>query len=115
MSRPRLGQRAKGENGREEVGLALNEYADTRVDLLTLLFPTVAVPRPDATNLNDYLDQSVRPTVILMKPSFSVGAHVQGRTSDAAWRHLSSAFARLEPGGRLVAIAGANFSPENPK
>src|SRR3546814_10925381 len=29
-------------------------------------------------------------------------------------RHIASALARLEPGGRLVAISGANCSPDAP-
>jgi hypothetical protein len=34
--------------------------------------------------------------------------------ADAALRHMSSALARLPDGGRPVAIAGANLSPDNP-
>ena len=33
---------------------------------------------------------------------------------DAALRHVSSALSRLAPGGRLVAITGASFAPDNP-
>src|SRR3546814_3481424 len=33
---------------------------------------------------------------------------------DAALRHISSALARLAPGGRLVAITGASCAPDNP-
>src|SRR3546814_4251441 len=33
---------------------------------------------------------------------------------DAGLRHIASALARLEPGGRLVAISGANCSPDAP-
>ena len=36
------------------------------------------------------------------------------RVADAALRHVASAFARLAEGGRLVAITGANFSPDHP-
>jgi hypothetical protein len=36
------------------------------------------------------------------------------RRPDAALRHMSSALARLADGGRLVAITGANLSPDNP-
>jgi predicted RNA methylase len=95
--------------------LVLNEFAATRAALLEQLFPAVPVTRHDAAHIDDYLDAAIRPTVVLMNPPFSVGAHVDGRVSDAAWRHLSSAFARLETGGRLVAITGANLSPDNPK
>ncbi|GAA4134596.1 strawberry notch-like NTP hydrolase domain-containing protein [Aminobacter aganoensis] len=95
--------------------LALNELAPTRADLLGLLFPRIAVSRHDAAHIDDHLDPAIEPSVVLMNPPFTVGAHVEGHVSDAAWRHLSSAFARLKPGGRLVAITGTGLSPENPK
>ena len=49
-----------------------------------------------------------------MNPPFSAAAHVEGRVADAALRHICSALARLAEGGRLVAITGANLSPDNP-
>ena len=55
-----------------------------------------------------------RPSVVLMNPPFSAAAHVDGRMADAALRHIASALARLAEGGRLVAITGANFAPDNP-
>lgn len=95
--------------------LALNELAATRADLLGLLFPRVPVSRHDAAHIDDHLDAVLKPSVILMNPPFSVGAYVDGHVGDAAWRHVSSAFARLRAGGRLVAITGTGLSPENPK
>lgn len=95
--------------------LALNELAATRANLLGLLFPRLAVSRHDAAHIDDHLDAAIEPSVVLMNPPFSVGAFVDGHVPDAAWRHLSSAFARLRPGGRLVAITGTSLSPENPK
>ncbi|MFB9984608.1 strawberry notch-like NTP hydrolase domain-containing protein [Mesorhizobium kowhaii] len=95
--------------------LALNELAATRADLLGLLFPRVPVSRHDAAHIDDHLDADIQPSIVLMNPPFTVGAHVDGHVADAAWRHLSSAFARLRPGGRLVAITGTGISPENPK
>ncbi len=94
--------------------LALNEYAAARHSLLEQLFPGVPISQHDAALIDDYLDQSIRPSVVLMNPPFSAGIYVQGRVADAAWRHLTSAFARLAPGGRLVAITGASLSPDNP-
>ncbi|MCA2411440.1 bifunctional class I SAM-dependent methyltransferase/DEAD/DEAH box helicase [Rhizobium leguminosarum] len=94
--------------------LALNEYAVVRCSLLQRLFPGVPVSQHDAAHIDDYLDRSIRPTVVLMNPPFSAGVHVEGRVADAGWRHLTSAFARLAPGGRLVAITGASLSPDNP-
>ncbi|MQW87011.1 strawberry notch-like NTP hydrolase domain-containing protein [Sinorhizobium saheli] len=95
--------------------LSLNEYAPVRHGLLEQLFSRSVVSQHDAAHIDDYLDRSVRPTVVLMNPPFSAGVHVEGRMADAAWRHLASAFARLAPGGRLVAITGSSLSPDNPK
>lgn len=94
--------------------LVLNELADTRADLLRLLFPGRAVTTFDAAQIDDHLDAGFRPSVILMNPPFSVVAHVDGRTTEATARHLRSALARLAPGGRLVAITGAGFAPDAP-
>ncbi|MET3616022.1 putative RNA methylase [Rhizobium aquaticum] len=95
--------------------LSLNEYAPVRHGLLEQLFSASTVSQHDAAHIDDYLDRSIRPTVVLMNPPFSAGVHVEGRMADAAWRHLASAFARLAPGGRLVAITGSSLSPDNPK
>lgn len=94
--------------------LILNELAGTRADLLASLFPAVAVKRFDAAQIDDHLDRAAIPSVVIMNPPFSVMANVSGRVADAAYRHIASALARLAPGGRLVAITGANFSPELP-
>ncbi|MBX9934305.1 MAG: strawberry notch family protein [Methylobacterium sp.] len=94
--------------------LALNELGATRADLLGIVFPGVPVSRHDAAHIHDLLDEAVHPTVVLMNPPFSAGAHVDGRIANAALRHVGSALARLAEGGRLVAITGANLSPENP-
>jgi predicted RNA methylase len=95
--------------------LALNELAATRADLLGVLFPRVPLSRHDAARIDDHLDSVIEPSVVLMNPPFTVGAYVAGHVADAAWRHLSSAFARLGSGGRLVAITGAGLFLENPK
>lgn len=95
-------------------GLALNELADTRAALLDLAFPDAARTRHDAAHIHDLLDARITPTVVLMNPPFSAGAKVDGRVADAALRHIRSALARLADGGRLVAITGANLSPDNP-
>ena len=94
--------------------LALNELADTRADLLRLLFPGRSVTSFDAAQIDDHLDAGLRPSVILMNPPFSAVANVDSRSTAATARHLRSALARLAPGGRLVAITGANFAPDAP-
>ena len=95
-------------------GLVLNELADTRADLLRLLFPGRPVTCFDAAQIDDHLDTGLRPSVILMNPPFSAVANVDSRSSEATARHLRSALARLAPGGRLVAITGASFAPDAP-
>jgi predicted RNA methylase len=95
-------------------GLILNELAESRADLLTSLFPAISVARFDAAQIDDHLDRAFVPSVIIMNPPFSVMANVSGRVADAAYRHVASALARLAPRGRLVAITGANFSPDQP-
>ena len=94
--------------------LILNELADTRADLLSSLFPTISVTRFDAAQIDDHLVTSAVPSVVLMNPPFSAMAHVAGRVQDAGFRHIVSALIRLAPGGRLVAITGANVGPDMP-
>ncbi|GBQ88430.1 strawberry notch family protein [Asaia krungthepensis] len=94
--------------------LILNELADTRAELLASLFPAIPVTRFDAAQIDDHLDPSAVPSVVLMNPPFSAMAHVAGRMQDAGFRHIASALNRLAPGGRLVAITGANVGPELP-
>jgi hypothetical protein len=94
--------------------LALNELAETRADLLCILFPGRPVTTFDAAQIDDHLDPGLCPSVILMNPPFSAVANVDGRSMEATARHIRSALARLAPGGRLVAITGAGFAPDAP-
>lgn len=93
--------------------LALNEVADVRAALLGQLFGTAIVTTHDAAQIHDRLDPGIVPNCIVMNPPFSAAVGVETRVADAAFRHLTSAVARLAPGGRLVAITGANCSPEH--
>jgi predicted RNA methylase len=94
--------------------LVLNELAEVRAGLLDRMFPGVPVSRVDAAQIDDHLGADVSPSVVLMNPPFSAMAHVDRRMADTTLRHVSSALARLADGGRLVAITGSNFAPENP-
>ena len=94
--------------------LALNELSDIRASLLSSLFAKSTVTRFDGAAIDDHLDTEIAPDVVLMNPPFSVAVNVEGVVRDAAFRHLSSALARLSEGGRLVAITGASLSPDNP-
>ena len=93
--------------------LALNEVADTRAALLGQLFEGATVTMHDAAQIHDRLDPAIVPSCIVMNPPFSTAINVETRVADTAFRHLSSAVARLADGGRLVAITGANCSPDH--
>lgn len=92
--------------------LVLNELSETRAGLLSKVMDA-PVSRHDAASIDDRLPADHRPTVVLMNPPFSAIAHVDRAMKDAALRHIASALARLEPGGRLVAITSASCGPEN--
>jgi predicted RNA methylase len=94
-------------------GLALNEIAGTRADLLGLLFPGAPVTRFNGEQIHDYLPDAVRPTVILMNPPFSAALHVKGPAAGTDFRHVRAALHRLA-GGRLGDAHGPNVSPHHP-
>ena len=91
--------------------LALNELAETRRALLKELFPAATVSDHDAASIDDRLDRSITPSVIVMNPPFSAANHVEGKFRQATSQHVLSALARLSPGGRLVVITGESFRP----
>ncbi len=93
--------------------LALNEVANGRAALLSSLFEDSSMSNHDAAQIHDRLDAAIVPSCIVMNPPFSTALHVETRMADAAFRHLSSAVARLADGGRLVAITGANCAPDH--
>ena len=91
----------------------LNEVANTRAALLGQLFEQAVVTTHDAAQIHDRLDPAIVPSCIVMNPPFSTAINVETRVADAAFRHLSSAVARLADGGRLVAITGASCAPDH--
>ena len=97
---------------RMRANLVLNELGETRAELLSKIMDA-PVSRHDAASIDDRLPAGHRPTVVLMNPPFSAIAHVDRAMKDAALRHIASALARLEPGGRLVAITAATCGPEH--
>lgn len=92
-------------------GLALNELAETRRDVLRAVFENVPVTGHDAASIDDRLDRAITPSVIVMNPPFSAAQHVDGTFRKATSQHVLSALARLAPAGRLVVITGESFSP----
>ncbi|RNJ47893.1 strawberry notch-like NTP hydrolase domain-containing protein [Methylocystis hirsuta] len=91
--------------------LILNEWAETRADLLKLLFPGASPSRFDGAQLHDRLDAGLVPSVVLMNPPFSSSPLIEGRHAAATFEHIRASLTRLQPGGRLVAITGESFSP----
>lgn len=83
--------------------LHLNEIDPARAEKLALLFPAATTTSFDAALLASHLPGDFRPSLILMNPPFSRSIG-RGEDSMAAARHLSAALARLQPGGRCVAI-----------
>lgn len=85
----------------------VNELSGNRAPLVESLGPDRAF-RENAEQLNNILPKDVRPTVVVMNPPFSQTAGRMGNRMVAGTgaRHVEQALARLEPGGRLVAIVG---------
>lgn len=90
--------------------LALNELAETRRNILGHLFPEVPVSDHDAASIDDRLDRTIEPSVIVMNSPFSAAQHVDGKYRQSTAQHVLSALARLAPGGRMVVITGESFS-----
>jgi len=65
-------------------GLALNELAETRREVLRALFEGAPISDHDAASIDDRLDRAITPSVIVMNP----------------------------PAGRLVVITGESFAPK---
>ncbi|MGJ0395378.1 MAG: strawberry notch-like NTP hydrolase domain-containing protein [Methylocystis sp.] len=93
--------------------LILNEWGETRADLLKLLFPQAPLSRLDGAQLHDRLDADLVPSVVLMNPPFSSSPMIEGRHSAATFEHIHASLARLQNGGRLVAITGESFAPSS--
>ncbi|ASJ92018.1 bifunctional class I SAM-dependent methyltransferase/DEAD/DEAH box helicase [Porphyrobacter sp. CACIAM 03H1] len=83
--------------------LALNEISPLRRDCLTAVFPASRVTGYDAELIDELLDPAISPSVVLMNPPYSHGIE-RGHDGRTGARHLRSAWNRLAPGGRLVAI-----------
>ncbi|MGE5564454.1 MAG: strawberry notch-like NTP hydrolase domain-containing protein, partial [Bacillota bacterium] len=90
--------------------LLLNEIDAKRRSNLADAFPDAQLSGHDGELIDDCLAPELRPTLVLMNPPF---ARSIGRDEDryAGARHLAAAYARLSPGGRLVAIMPESFSP----
>ena len=83
--------------------IILNEIAPLRRECLHALFPKLSVTIHDGELIDELLDPSLLPSVVLINPPFSVGLE-RGHDGRTGARHVRSAFRRLRVGGRLVAI-----------
>ncbi len=93
--------------------LILNELHQVRRELLVELFPGVPISEVNAEQIDDLLDRSLSPDVVIMNPPFNASPNRDRRNPFATLKHLKSALMRLCPGGRLVAITANWFSPTN--
>ncbi len=63
----------------------------------------------NAEFLDDLLPAGLKPEYVLMNPPFSAsGGRASKRDSNFGFRHVEAALRRLQPGGRLVALLGAD-------
>jgi predicted RNA methylase len=63
----------------------------------------------NAEFLDDLLPAEIKPDYVLMNPPFSASSgRIAARDSNFGFRHVESALFRLQPGGRLVALLGAD-------
>ena len=83
--------------------LALNEISPLRRECLAAMFPGAPVTGHDGELIDELLEPSVAPSVVLMNPPYSHGIE-RGHDGRTGARHLHSAWKRLLPGGRLVAV-----------
>lgn len=79
--------------------LILNELHQVRRDLLIQMFPGVSVSDHNTEQIDDLLDHSLSPSVVIMNPPFSASPQMDKRNPFATLKHIKSALMRLQPGG----------------
>lgn len=97
----------------DEARLILNEISPRRSQILKWLFKASEHYAVNAEYIDDLLPYEKTPQVVLMNPPFSTSPRFQSKSMEVTQRHIGSAFARLSPGGRLVAITGHSFAPRS--
>lgn len=91
----------------------VNELSDSRLSMLKQL-PFDGFYQENAEQIDNILPDSVKPSVVLMNPPFSsTGGRTKNSTKNAI-PHIEQALARLEDGGRLVAIVGKGMANDTP-
>jgi hypothetical protein len=92
----------------------VNEISPRRKALLEL--QGFAATSVDAEYLHDILPDGIKPTAIVMNPPFSsTGGRLAHNDTKFGAAHIEQALARLEDGGRLVAISGQGMAFGTPK
>jgi predicted RNA methylase len=100
------------------VKIIANELSPRRAELLReLVGKDGKVFTENAEQIDNVLPADVKPTVVVMNPPFSQTAGRMGSKRDTmvGAEHIEQALARLEPGGRLVAIVGRGMSMDAPR
>ena len=90
--------------------VAVNELSERRLAVLKAMgFDHVF--NENAEQIDNVLPESIKPTAVIMNPPFSstAGRTATNKTSNAE-RHINQALARLNDGGRLVAILGRGMA-----
>ncbi|MEP6924111.1 MAG: strawberry notch-like NTP hydrolase domain-containing protein, partial [Pyrinomonadaceae bacterium] len=97
-----------------EIDTKVNEISLRRKGTL-LMLGFGEVTQADAQFLNDTLPPEIKPTIILMNPPFSAtGGRTENNQTKYGAEHVTDALARLETGGRLVAIVGEGMDIGKP-
>lgn len=97
--------------------VVMNELSPRRRALLLTRDATnpAHVHGEDAEQIDNILPTGTRPNVVVMNPPFSnSGTRGEKKNTAIAARHIEQALARLEPGGRLVAIVGEGMADDRP-
>lgn len=100
------------------VKIIANELSERRAAFLRkLIGDDGRVFTENAEQIDNILPDDVKPTVVLMNPPFSQTAGRMGdkKVHETAAVHIEEALNRLEPGGRLVAIAGQGMVMGHPR
>lgn len=82
----------------------VNEWDPRRLSLIKQL-PFDGFYKENAEHIDRILPESIKPSVVVMNPPFSANGRTKNNTKNAI-PHIEQALARLQPGGRLVAILG---------
>ena len=95
--------------------VSVNVLSDKRRGMIADLKPA-RVTGENASQLHNILPPEIAPTTVIMNPPFSAapGRMENRMVLGEGARHVEQALARLQPGGRLIAIVGRGMTMEAP-